>query len=80
MGSFRVHGPAERQVEGMRALRADRTRLLAACDWTQVADADLTVAQVKDWHQYRKALRDLPKTVTDAADAVWPVAPGPSDA
>lgn len=43
--------------------RAERNRLLAACDWTQVADAPVD----RDaWAAYRQALRDLPN------DQNWP--------
>jgi hypothetical protein len=38
-------------------VRAQRDRLLAASDWTQVADAPVDQAA---WATYRQALRDLP--------------------
>jgi hypothetical protein len=45
---------------------------LAASDWTQVADAPVD----KDaWATYRKALRDLPKSNSDARKIELPVAP-----
>jgi len=40
--------------------RVRRNAELARTDWTQVADAPLTAAQVQAWAAYRKALRDLP--------------------
>lgn len=39
-------------------MRAQRDRLLAASDWTQVADAPVDKAA---WAIYRQALRDLPQ-------------------
>ena len=56
-------------------LRAERSRRLAACDWTQVADSPLDDASDEQWRVYRQALRDLPQTQDDPANIVWPVAP-----
>jgi hypothetical protein len=51
-------------------IRGQRDRLLAACDWTQVADC---TADKTAWATYRQALRDLPATVIDARTfADWP--------
>ena len=52
--------------------RANRGRLLAKSDWTQVADAPVDQAA---WSAYRQALRDV-TTQTDFPNAVvWPVSP-----
>jgi hypothetical protein len=54
-------------------VRAERSRLLSACDWTQLQD--VPIATKEAWATYRQALRD----VTEQADPfsiVWPVAPG----
>lgn len=56
-------------------LRAERSRRLAACDWTQVADAPLTDEQKSAWASYRQALRDLPEMITDLTEIVWPEQP-----
>lgn len=61
--------------ELMERLRADRDRLLSACDWTQMPDSALTDELRADWAAYRQALRDLPETVSDPAAVEWPVAP-----
>jgi hypothetical protein len=45
----------------MAQIRGDRTRLLAACDWTQIADS---TADKAAWATYRTALRNLPATIT----------------
>lgn len=62
---------------GMEAVRAERNRLLAASDYTQMPDAPLTAAQRSAWRSYRQALRDLP--ATDLASLVWPTAPNTHD-
>lgn len=48
----------------MSNLRAQRDILLAASDWTQLADVEL--ANKADWATYRQALRDFPNTISDA--------------
>lgn len=53
-------------------VRAERDRLLAESDWTQLADSP--VDQVA-WAAYRQALRDLPEAVADPAAVEWPAAP-----
>ena len=54
------------------SVRADRNARLAACDWTQLADAPVDAA---DWTGYRQDLRDV-TTQTDPFNIVWPTAPG----
>lgn len=55
------------------ALRQQRNLKLSASDWTQLADAP-PAAQAA-WKAYRQALRDLPATVADPANPVWPTPP-----
>lgn len=64
-----------RDAEAWDAIRAERDRLLAACDWTQVADAPLTDADRQAWADYRQALRDIPQDYASADDVIWPEAP-----
>jgi hypothetical protein len=52
-------------------IRAKRNALLAASDYTQVADAPGDTAA---WATYRQALRDVP-TATSPDDVVWPTEP-----
>jgi len=62
--------------EQLRAnLIATRDYRLTASDWTQLADVPLTDAQKTAWRTYRKALRDLPDTVTDLKVVNWPEPP-----
>ncbi|HEY7823263.1 MAG TPA: tail fiber assembly protein [Acidimicrobiia bacterium] len=66
------------QVESDRkwgAVRAERDRLLAACDWTQVADAPLSASEKQAWADYRQALRDVPQSQDDPDSIVWPESP-----
>ena len=53
-------------------VRKQRNDLLAACDWTQVADAPVD----KDaWAAYRQALRDITTQEGFPLSIDWPVAP-----
>jgi hypothetical protein len=52
--------------------RAERNGKLAACDWTQVADAPV---DKKAWAEYRQALRDLTDQAGWPSDIKWPVEP-----
>ena len=61
-------------VERLSILREDRTKELAASDWTQVSDVPLSEEQKESWRTYRQALRDLPATV-DIRNPVWPNKP-----
>jgi hypothetical protein len=58
-----------------KAVRSERDRLLAACDWTQVADAPLTADEKTAWADYRQALRDVPQDFDSPDDVIWPEAP-----
>lgn len=60
-------GQIEVRTNDMAAIvRAQRDRLLAECDWTQLPDAKVDAAA---WATYRDALRD----VTDQAGFPWSV-------
>ena len=62
----------------MADLRSRRNQLLAASDWTQVADVALTTEDDTAWRDYRKALRDLTaglKTADDVRAVEFPPAP-----
>lgn len=55
--------------------RAARDARLAACDWTQLADAPLTAEARAAWASYRAALRALPGQPGWPATITWPEAP-----
>jgi hypothetical protein len=63
-------------------LRFLRNEKLNECDWTQVADVQLSDAQKVEWTLYRQALRDLPNNIIDPKPLVlnynhpdWPIKP-----
>jgi hypothetical protein len=49
-------------------IRAERNKLLADCDWTQLPDAPVDAAA---WAVYRQALRDI-TTQADPFNIIWP--------
>lgn len=52
--------------------RAERNQLLAASDWTQVADAPVDQAA---WATYRQALRDITTQTGFPENVTWPAQP-----
>lgn len=62
---------AKREVKEVK-MRMQRDRLLAACDWTQVADAPVDQAA---WSSYRQALRDVPSQAGFPDNVTWPEKP-----
>jgi hypothetical protein len=55
-----------------KAVRDDRNKRLADCDWTQLPDAPVVAA---DWAAYRQALRDVTAQEGFPWDVTWPEAP-----
>ena len=53
-------------------VRDDRNARLAACDWTQLADAP---SDATAWATYRAALRDVPQQEGFPWNVTWPDAP-----
>jgi hypothetical protein len=53
-------------------IRAERNYLLAASDWTQVADTPVDQAA---WATYRQALREVPEQAGFPANVIWPQTP-----
>lgn len=64
--------PAVQTERAWAVVRAERDRLLTACDWTQVADAPVDPAP---WAAYRQTLRDIPQDFDSPDDVIWPEAP-----
>jgi hypothetical protein len=56
----------------MDAVRNERNSLLAASDWTQLADATVDKAA---WAVYRQALRDIPEQAGFPYNVTFPVTP-----
>lgn len=61
-----------KDAEQAKAVRADRNKRLAECDWTQLADSpvDKTV-----WEVYRQALRDITTQQGFPWEITWPEEP-----
>ena len=51
--------------------RKERNELLAATDFYALADVPMSA----DMRKYRQALRDVPESVEDSKDVVWPEKP-----
>lgn len=66
----RAPGPTDEQLASQARDRRDA--LLAASDWTQVADAPVNHAA---WATYRQALRDIPNQAGFPQDVTWPDKP-----
>jgi hypothetical protein len=69
-GQF-VPAPPDTEAEA-NAARAQRNALLAASDWTQLADAPVDDLA---WAVYRQELRDVPNQAGFPLTIVWPVQP-----
>lgn len=66
---------AAKKAEAQWAVvRAERNKLIASTDWTQLPDAALTNVQTANWGSYRQALRDI-TTQSDPFNINWPVSP-----
>jgi len=63
---------AERADAQSVPVRAQRTKLLAECDWTQVLDAAVDQAA---WATYRQALRDISEHGGFPWEVQWPEQP-----
>ncbi len=63
-----------RRTERWTEVRTERTALLSACDWTQLADAPLTTEQRAAWQAYRQSLRDITRQ-RDPFSIAWPDTP-----
>lgn len=56
-------------------IRSQRNLLLAASDWTQLADAYLTETEKIAWNEYRQALRNLPQDFSMPEEVIFLEAP-----
>jgi hypothetical protein len=54
------------------AIRTERKRLLAECDWTQLPDAPVDQTR---WATYRQALRDVTAQAGFPENVLWPEMP-----
>ena len=63
---------AGKDAEQAKAVRADRNKRLADCDWTQLTDSP---AETLSWATYRQALRDITTQTGFPWDIQWPEKP-----
>jgi hypothetical protein len=66
--------PAPREDTSHEEARTKRNQLLRDCDWTQIADNNLTAADRLAFAAYRQLLRDLPQRPGFPA-VQWPTPP-----
>lgn len=57
-------------------VRAERDRLLAACDWRVMRATETGVPMAAAWVQYRQALRELSAQPGFPHTVAWPALPG----
>ena len=63
-------------AQPMKNLRKERDDLLAKTDKYALPDwPHASLTKQTEWLEYRQALRDLPSTTDDPANAVWPMRP-----
>jgi hypothetical protein len=55
-----------------KSVREQRNKLIAECDWTQVADSPV---DKEAWATYRQALRDVPQQAGFPWEVNWPESP-----
>lgn len=66
--------PGPNLDEMAASVRQERTKKLADCDWTQVADAPVN----RDaWAVYRQSLRDITAQAKFPVEVDWPEPPAP---
>lgn len=69
--------PSEYTPEELaEAIRAERDRRLAECNWTQLADAPV---DREVWAAYRQLLRDVPQQAGFPQEVIWPTRPDAPD-
>lgn len=66
----------QKDTQQADAVRTDRNKRLADCDWTQLADSPLDTTTKAAWATYRDELRAVPQQAGFPWDVVWPTEPG----
>jgi len=72
MFEFNPKYPNATNEQKWEQIRLWRNAELKNTDWTQIVDAPVDKTA---WATYRQALRDLPESVTNPADIVFPNRP-----
>jgi hypothetical protein len=66
----------DKDAEQAKAVRADRNKRLAECDWTQLIDTPLDPDGKLAWQLYRETLRMVPEQPKFPWEIQWPPEPG----
>ena len=72
LGKTQEQVDKESYEKAAMAVRQERERLLAECDWTQLPDAPADKAL---WATYRQELRDITTQAGFPHAVVWPIKP-----
>lgn len=70
-----IYDPLPAPTMSEEEVRAERDRLLAETDWTQVLDAPISAECREAFRVYRQALRDIPEQEGFPESVVFPVMP-----
>jgi hypothetical protein len=62
-------------AQAAKSVRAQRDKLIAESDWTQLADSPLASDKKTEWAAYRTSLRDLPSATGFPHTMAWPTEP-----
>ena len=66
----------DQDAKQAEAVRKDRDKRLAECDWTQLADSPLDADAKLAWQLYRETLRMVPEQPGFPWNVEWPPVPG----
>ena len=66
---------ARKNDEAATAVRAERDKLIASCDWMAIKAFEGGTAVSTEWATYRQALRDVSAQAGFPNDITWPTQP-----
>ena len=66
---------ARKNEEAATAVRAERDKLIASCDWMAIKAFEAGTAVSTEWATYRQALRDVSAQEGFPNDITWPEKP-----
>jgi len=66
---------AVKDAEQAKAIREERDKKLAECDWRVIKALENNISQNFPWAAYRQALRDVPTQAGFPWEVTWPVKP-----
>ena len=66
---------ARKNEEAATAVRAERDKLLASCDWMAIKAFEAGYAVSTEWATYRQALRDITSQAGFPSEVTWPTQP-----